>query len=94
MYTSGSTGKPKGVMLRHSHVVASLGSMIHYISTFCEKTRLSNDGKLLQESYLAYLPAAHIFEFAVSFTLPTTRKLYIYIFYIDIKVCFSFHTVS
>jgi len=65
MYTSGSTGKPKGVMLRHSHVVASLGSMIHYISTFCEKTRLSNDGKLLQESYLAYLPAAHIFEFAM-----------------------------
>jgi long-chain acyl-CoA synthetase len=52
MYTSGSTGKPKGVMIPHRSVAASASAM---------QTSLNlNEGS---ETYLAYLPAAHIFEF-------------------------------
>jgi len=54
MYTSGSTGKPKGVMIAHKNLVASIASI-------SEQLLLSGfvPG---QETYLAYLPAAHILE--------------------------------
>jgi len=60
MYTSGSTGKPKGVMLKHSAIVAAVGGMFDYVSEFAAPTTPD-----WQEVYLAYLPAAHILEFAV-----------------------------
>jgi len=60
MYTSGSTGKPKGVMLKHSSVVAAVGGFFDFISDFAVPT-----SSAYQETYLAYLPAAHILEFAV-----------------------------
>jgi long-chain acyl-CoA synthetase len=60
MYTSGSTGKPKGVMLKHSSVVAAVGGMMDYIGGWATPT-----SETFQETYLAYLPAAHILEFAV-----------------------------
>ncbi|KAI9331217.1 hypothetical protein BDR26DRAFT_1011057 [Obelidium mucronatum] len=60
MYTSGSTGPPKGVMLTHANVVATVSGARNY----CLK-QLKEDGS---EYYLAYLPLAHILEFAVEMT--------------------------
>lgn len=54
MYTSGSTGKPKGVMITHQNIVASLAGLT---STMIEAGCIKG-----QETYLAYLPAAHILE--------------------------------
>jgi long-chain acyl-CoA synthetase len=54
MYTSGSTGKPKGVMIRHSQMCASVSGLMDYL-----KDSPLKEG---QETYLAYLPAAHILE--------------------------------
>jgi len=54
MYTSGSTGKPKGVMIKHSNFVASIAGLRQKFAAFGLL-----DG---QESYIAYLPAAHILE--------------------------------
>lgn len=54
MYTSGSTGKPKGVMIKHKSVVASIAALSAKFREFGLK-----EG---QETYLAYLPAAHILE--------------------------------
>ncbi|WVW84190.1 hypothetical protein I302_106220 [Kwoniella bestiolae CBS 10118] len=55
MYTSGSTGTPKGVLLTHRNVVAAIGSvwtlLYEYLTT--------------KDSYLAFLPLAHILEFVV-----------------------------
>lgn len=54
MYTSGSTGKPKGVMIKHRCLVASIAGMERNFLDL----GLSKGG----ETYLAYLPAAHILE--------------------------------
>ncbi|KAJ3061938.1 long-chain fatty acid-CoA ligase [Podochytrium sp. JEL0797] len=55
MYTSGSTGTPKGVMLTHANVVAAVSGAVNLIQPY-----LSDD----PEYYLAFLPLAHILEFA------------------------------
>ncbi|ORY26175.1 long-chain-fatty-acid-CoA-ligase [Naematelia encephala] len=55
MYTSGSTGTPKGVLLSHGNVVAAIGS----VWTLLYEYLTTND------SYLAFLPLAHILEFVV-----------------------------
>ncbi|KAJ3051855.1 long-chain fatty acid-CoA ligase, partial [Rhizophlyctis rosea] len=53
MYTSGSTGNPKGVMLTHENVVSSVAGAREIIKTIAKP----------DDSYLAYLPLAHILEF-------------------------------
>jgi len=53
MYTSGSTGKPKGVVIGHKNICASVGGMQQLFAQF---------GKEGGETYIAYLPAAHILE--------------------------------
>ena len=55
MYTSGSTGNPKGVMISHANVVTAIAATTQVI-----KHKL--DGN---DSYLAYLPLAHILEFMI-----------------------------
>jgi len=62
MYTSGSTGKPKGVMIRQRNLVASGGMFLRYV----RDTRFLREGA---ETYIAYLPAAHIMELCVEFAM-------------------------
>jgi len=50
MYTSGTTGNPKGAILLHSNICATV-ACVPYIFPLSEK-----------DSYLSYLPLAHIFE--------------------------------
>ena len=60
MYTSGSTGKPKGVMIRHKNLIASAAMFLNWGKEHVKEG---------QETYLAYLPAAHIFELIVEFVM-------------------------
>eukprot|EP00927_Polykrikos_kofoidii_P083888 TRINITY_DN8707_c0_g1_i1.p1 TRINITY_DN8707_c0_g1~~TRINITY_DN8707_c0_g1_i1.p1 ORF type:complete len:813 (-),score=144.43 TRINITY_DN8707_c0_g1_i1:82-2520(-) len=60
MYTSGSTGKPKGVMITHANLIASVGSVHRKLANFGLEQG--------EETYLAYLPAAHIMELVLQIT--------------------------
>ncbi|XP_028968237.1 long-chain-fatty-acid--CoA ligase 4 [Galendromus occidentalis] len=53
MYTSGSTGTPKGVVITHSNLLACAKG---YLTIFPETTE--------KDSYVAYLPLAHVMEIA------------------------------
>ncbi|XP_075877402.1 fatty acid CoA ligase Acsl3-like isoform X2 [Nelusetta ayraudi] len=53
MYTSGSTGIPKGVMISHGNIIAGISGMSERIPNINEK-----------DTYIAYLPLAHVFEFS------------------------------
>ncbi|KAG0702096.1 hypothetical protein DFH29DRAFT_982451 [Suillus ampliporus] len=55
MYTSGTTGAPKGVVLTHGNVIASVGAVYKLLGQ-----HLSND-----DTFLGYLPLAHILEYIV-----------------------------
>ncbi|KAG6824524.1 hypothetical protein H0H92_006597 [Tricholoma furcatifolium] len=59
MYTSGSTGNPKGVSITHSNLVASVGA----VYTLLGHHLTYND------SYLAYLPLAHVLEYIVEMVM-------------------------
>jgi long-chain acyl-CoA synthetase len=58
MYTSGSTGMPKGVMMTHGNIVATVAGVSTIIPNLS-----SND------TYLAYLPLAHVLELAAEVTM-------------------------
>ncbi|KAM4621599.1 long-chain-fatty-acid--CoA ligase 4 [Polymixia lowei] len=51
MYTSGSTGRPKGVMIVHSNLIAGMTGQ-------CERI----PGLGPEDTYIAYLPLAHVLE--------------------------------
>ncbi|XP_057175084.1 long-chain-fatty-acid--CoA ligase 4b [Triplophysa rosa] len=51
MYTSGSTGRPKGVKMLHSNLIAGLAGQCQRIP-----------GLGPQDTYIAYLPVAHVLE--------------------------------
>jgi len=68
MYTSGSTGKPKGVVLKHSSIAGALAGLYGYLTGFLNS---SASTEAEQEVYLAYLPAAHILEFAAELSVLT-----------------------
>jgi len=58
IYTSGTTGEPKGVVLTHRNIISNVESVISVLS-------LSH-----QDSFLSFLPLAHIYERTAGFYLP------------------------
>lgn len=58
MYTSGSTGKPKGVVITHEQLLSS-----------CCTVSYQMEFRPAKEVYLAFLPSAHILEFAAEMEL-------------------------
>ncbi|KAL6046229.1 medium-chain fatty acid-CoA ligase faa2 [Balamuthia mandrillaris] len=59
MYTSGTTGSPKGVTLTHQNIVAMMGAAERRVEGIIHAG----------DTYLSYLPLAHIFERVVTSTL-------------------------
>jgi long-chain acyl-CoA synthetase len=59
MYTSGSTGTPKGVVIRNSNLVAAVGAALTILGHQLQS----------EDTFLAYLPLAHILEYVVELTL-------------------------
>ncbi|KAI9291467.1 acetyl-CoA synthetase-like protein [Neoconidiobolus thromboides FSU 785] len=55
MYTSGTTGNPKGVILTHKNVIAVIAGVSRLIDPLVTP---------LQETYVSFLPLAHILAFS------------------------------
>ena len=62
-FTSGTTGVPKGVMLTHTNIIAGIIGSTHVAMV----------GQLPEDTYLAYLPLAHIFEIMSEYTMMAAR---------------------
>ncbi|XP_008276356.1 long-chain-fatty-acid--CoA ligase 4 [Stegastes partitus] len=60
MYTSGSTGRPKGVMIIHSNLIAGMTGQ-------CERI----PGLGPDDTYIAYLPLAHVLEMTAEISCVT-----------------------
>ncbi|CAM4613203.1 unnamed protein product [Leuciscus chuanchicus] len=60
MYTSGSTGRPKGVMIIHSNLIAGMAGQ-------CERI----PGLGPKDTYIAYLPLAHVLEMTAEISCVT-----------------------
>lgn len=60
MYTSGSTGDPKGVEIPHSMATAGIAGACAIVDSVCKY-----DGS---DTFIAFLPLAHILEFTVEAT--------------------------
>ncbi|HSG94570.1 MAG TPA: AMP-binding protein [Afifellaceae bacterium] len=58
VYTSGTTGRPKGVMLSHRNILSAAEAVLD---------RVPGD---VDDSFISYLPLAHIFERTVGYYLP------------------------
>ncbi|HEX8833942.1 MAG TPA: long-chain fatty acid--CoA ligase, partial [Abditibacteriaceae bacterium] len=58
IYTSGTTGEPKGVMLTQRNIISNLEAIISVLSMSHE------------DSFLSFLPLAHIYERTAGFFLP------------------------
>ncbi|RKO93451.1 hypothetical protein BDK51DRAFT_51537 [Blyttiomyces helicus] len=65
MYTSGSTGTPKGVVLTHANIIAGGSSKYPTILPVAGARGLVEKHICADDSYLAFLPLAHILEFVV-----------------------------
>ncbi|KAK4700523.1 hypothetical protein P7C70_g5726, partial [Phenoliferia sp. Uapishka_3] len=61
MYTSGSTGDPKGVMLSNRNILSTVAGLEIMLGNV-----LANPD---EHGFLAYLPLAHIFEFAAELSM-------------------------
>jgi long-chain acyl-CoA synthetase len=55
MYTSGTTGPPKGVIIKHSNLIAAIGAVSTLVGHHLKP----------EDTFLAFLPLAHILEYVV-----------------------------
>ena len=60
MYTSGTTGAPKGVVLSHTNLIAAVGAI---------QSLMGHIFAPEQDTFLAFLPLAHILEYVVELAL-------------------------
>lgn len=70
-YTSGTTGSPKGVMLTHSAILAASSSVVTLVgrNPLCPNEHPIHRFLESGETYLSYLPLAHVFERTIMHTL-------------------------